>query len=390
LSDQIPHLRARDGGEQTTTALELFFDLVYVFAVTQLSHLMIGDLSWVGAAHAGFLLLVIWWAWIYTTWMVNWFDPASTRVRLVLIAVMLASLLMAAAIPGAFGGDRELFAASYVVLQVGRNLAGMLLLPQGHRLRRNFERIVVWSVVSGVLWLIGGLVGPGQELPWWLAALAVDLAAPFAGYWTPRLGRSLTGDYEIEGGHFAERCQGFIIIALGESIVVTGATASGAGLSSTVVLCLALAFAEAAALWWLYFDEVAGGSRRDMAETEDAGALARDAYTYLHVPIVAGVILSAVGDDLLIAHPDVGLSAVGAASVLGGPALFLLGESLFRRRMISSTSTKRILAIAALALMGVVAGWVSALVLSGLVVALLIGLAGWEFKPPHRARGAVG
>ena len=228
-AEAIPHLRARDGSEQPTTAVELFFDLVYVFAVTQLSNLLIGDLSWVGAAHAAFLLLVIWWAWIYTTWMVNWFDPNSTRVRMTLMVAMLASLLMAAAIPDAFGGDRLLFAIAYVTLQVGRNVAAMLMLPRGYSLRRTFERIVAWSALSGTLWILGGL-GARTQLAFWGTALAIDLAAPFAGYWTPRLGRSRTGDYEIEGGHFAERCQGFIIIALGESIVVTGATATAAGL----------------------------------------------------------------------------------------------------------------------------------------------------------------
>ena len=376
-----PHLRARDGSEQPTTALELFFDLVYVFAVTQLSHLLIGEQSWLAAAHAGLLLLVIWWAWIYSTWMVNWFDPASTRVRLVLIGVMLASLLMAAAIPTAFGADRLLFALAYLALQVGRNIAAMLLLAREHPLRRTFERIVAWSLLSAPLWLLGGLASPGQQLAWWGAALAIDLAAPFAGYRTPGLGRSLTSDYEIEGAHFAERCQGFIIIALGESIVITGATAASAGLSATVVLSFVLAFAETAALWWLYFDQVAVGSRRDMAETEDAGALARDAYTYLHIPIVAGVILSAVGDDLLIAHPHSVLASVGVASLLGGPVLFLLGESLFRRRMIASTSTKRASVILALIALGLLGGTLSALALSAIVVAMLIGLAVWEYEP---------
>ena len=128
----MAHLRAREGGERVTTVVELFFDLVYVFAVTQLSHLLIGGLSWAGAGRTAFLLLVVWWAWIYTTWMVNWFDPGSAPVRVVLIFVALASLLMAAALPGAFGHDPALFAGAYVVLQVGRNVAGTVLLARDH------------------------------------------------------------------------------------------------------------------------------------------------------------------------------------------------------------------------------------------------------------------
>ncbi len=337
------HLRPRDGGQQPTTAVELLFDLVYVFAVTQLSHLVIsGHLSLTSVARAAFLLLVVWWAWIYTTWMVNWFDPRSGAVRLVLIVVSLASLLMSAAIPHAFGSQATLFAAAYVALQVGRNLIGMLLLERDHALRRTFERILAWSVLSGVLWLTGGLVSGSLRLVVWGPALAIDLLAPIVGYWTPRLGRSLTSDWTVEGGHFAERFQAFIIIALGESIVITGATASARGLSVEIVVSLAIAFLGTGALRWLYFGEVAERSRRHLAESEDPGRLARDAYTYLHLPIVAGIIMVGVADDLLIAHPSNTLDVAGIVMMVGGPAVYLLGETLFRLRMIGSVSPKRI------------------------------------------------
>jgi low temperature requirement protein LtrA len=263
---------------QPTTTVELFFDLVYVFAVTQLSHQILDDLSVAGVARASFLLLVVWWAWIYTTWMANWFDPASSAVRAVLTAVMLASLLMAAALPGALAGDGALFAASYVSLQVGRNAAAAFLLPRGHPLRDVFERLVVWSAVSGVLWLVGGFVESEQRLALWLPALALELAAPAAGYWRPGGGRAATTDYDVEGGHFAERCQLFIIIALGESIVVTGATASAAGLSSTVVLCLIIAFVGTAALSLLYFGATSELARAAMTSCEDPAASPRRLY----------------------------------------------------------------------------------------------------------------
>ena len=331
----IRHLRPRGDGEtQQTTTVELFFDLVYVFAVTQLSHQIVDDLSVAGVARAAFLLLVVWWAWIYTTWMVNWFDPAnSSAVRGVLTAVMLGSLLMAAALPEAFGEHALLFAASYVALQVGRNVAAAALLKRRHRLRDVFERLVVWSAASGVLWLAGATLDGDQRLVLWIPALALELAAPVAGYWLPRRGRAATTDYDIEGGHFAERCQLFIIIALGESIVVTGATASAAGLTSTVVLCLVVAFVQTASLWWLYFGATAEQARIRLSTCEDPGRLARDAYTYLHLPIIAGIIATAVGTDLLIAEPHHALHGVGLAMVLGGPALFLAGESLFIWRM---------------------------------------------------------
>jgi low temperature requirement protein LtrA len=379
----IRHLRPRGAGAtQPTTTVELFFDLVYVFAVTQLSHQILDDLTVAGVARAAFLLLVVWWAWINTTWMVNWFDPASSSaVRGVLTAVMLASLLMAAALPEAFGGSGLLFAGSYVGLQVGRNAAAALLLKRRHRLRDVFERLLVWSVASGVLWLAGATLDGDERLALWIPALALELAAPAAGYWLPRRGRASTMDYDIEGGHFAERCQLFIIIALGESIVVTGATASAAGLTPTVVACLVVAFVQTASLWWLYFGETAEQARTRLSTSEDPGRLARDAYTYLHLPIIAGIIATAVGTDLLIAEPHHALHGVGLAMVVGGPALFLLGESLFGWRVTGAANAKRVGVAALLVLLVPLGAQVSALALSLIVASLLPALAVWELQP---------
>jgi low temperature requirement protein LtrA len=379
----IRHLRPRgDGATQPTTAVELFFDLVYVFAVTQLSHLILDHLSVGAVASACFLLVVVWWAWINTTWMVNWFDPASPAVRAVLTGVMLASLLMAAALPEALGEHGLLFAASYVALQVGRNVAAASLLAREHSLRDVFERLVVWSALTGVLWLTGAALDGDQRLLLWIPALAVDLAAPVAGYWLPGRGRAATTDYDIEGGHFAERCQLFIIIALGESIVVTGATAADAGLTTTVVLCLAVAFLETAALWWLYFGAAGERSSAAMSASDDPGRLARDAYTYLHLPIIAGIIATAVGANLIISEPGDPQHGVGLAMILGGPALYLLGENLFQRRLTSKTNAKRLAAAGLLILLVPLAGQVAALLLGVIVTTLLTALAVWELHAP--------
>jgi low temperature requirement protein LtrA len=373
------HLRPRRVGEtQQTTTVELFFDLVYVFAVTQLSHQILDDPSVAGVARAAFLLLVVWWAWIYTTWMANWFDPASSAVAGVLTAVMLASLLMAAALPEAFGERALLFAGSYVALQVGRNAAAAALLKRRHRLRDVFERLVVWSAASGVLWLAGAALDGDQRLLLWLPALAVELTAPAVRYWLPGRGRAATADWDVEGAHFAERCQVFIIIALGESIVVTGATAAAAGLTSTVVLCLVVAFVETAALWWLYFGAAAEEARGVIRTCEDPGRLARDAYTYFHLPIVAGIIATAVANDLLIGAPHAAPSGVGVAMILGGPALYLLGETLFGWRVTGGANAKRLSVAALLIVLVPLGGQISTLLLSLIVVSLLGALAVWE------------
>ncbi len=370
---ELGHLRTR-GEEQRATNLELFFDLVYVFAVTQLSHLLLGDLTWKGAAQTAFLLLVVWWAWIYTTWMTNWFDPNAVSVRVVLIGGMLASLLMAIALPQAFEDRGLLFAGAYVALQVGRNTFGWLSLPRGTRQRHMYLRLVVWSVLSGIFWIAGGLADGDARWALWLIALSIDYVAPLTMYAIPRMGRATTADWPIDGGHFAERFQLFIIIALGESIVVTGATASGLDFSGLTVIAVIVAFLGSAALWWLYFDETAFRSRRYLANHDDSGRLGRNSFTYLHLPIVAGIILTAVGDDLVVAHPHETLRTAGQCCVVGGAAIYLIGHQAFRYSMISNTSHKRWVAIAVILLWGIAAQSFSGLAVAAGVVTILIAL----------------
>src|ERR671910_64516 len=166
-SDHGGLLRTRDGGEQRATPLELFFDLVYVFAITQLSHLLLDHLTVEGVLETLFLLLAVWWAWIYTTWVTNWFDPDRLPVRLMLIAVMLASLIMSVAIPEAFGERGLMFATGYVAIQVGRTAFVLAVLGGNHPLSRNFQRVLSWYVVSGPLWIMGGLLeGEARYVLW--------------------------------------------------------------------------------------------------------------------------------------------------------------------------------------------------------------------------------
>jgi low temperature requirement protein LtrA len=391
LSPPLPlrHLRERDGAASRVTTVELFFDLVYVLAITQLSHLVIDDLSIGGLAQAAFLLAVVWWAWINTTWMANWFDPTSPAVRTVLTGAMLASLLMAASLPLAFDDDALLFAASYVGLQVGRNAAAITLLHPEHRLRGVFERLFFWSVASGPLWLAGAIFGGDSQLILWGAALALDLTVPVVGYWVPGRGRAETSEYDIEGGHFAERCQLFILIALGESIVVAGATAADGGLATAGVAPLVVAFLQTVALWWLYFGSPAESSRAAVASSEDPGRLARDAYTYVHVLIVGGIVATAAADHLLIAEPHDPQHGVGLAIVLGGPILFLVGVNLFHWMTTGRANPRRLLVAALILGLLPLAPHLSVLALAASVTVLLGALAIWELRasalPPLRA-----
>jgi low temperature requirement protein LtrA len=376
-----PYFRSRNGDDLEATWLELFFDLVFVFAITQLSHYLLRHLTWDGAAKTLFLLLVVWWAWIYTTWMANWFDPEAAPVRLVLIGVMLASLLMAVAIPHAFGAEAVLFACAYVVLQVGRNLFIVLVTDRASAQRQTYLRILVWSLASAPLWVIGAFAPADRRAVIWVAALAVEYLAPLVGYWLPGMGRSGTSEWQIDSAHFSERFQLFIIIALGESIVVAGAAASAASVNATRLVALTAAFVVSAALWWLYFDEVAQHAQARLRHSgPEREALGRDAYTYLHIPIVAGIILSAVGDQLLIEAPTAHLGVAGGIAVLGGPALYLVGHNLFRFRMVQTVSVKRIVAAAVLVVSVVAAPYVAALWIGVWAALVLVVLAASEYR----------
>jgi low temperature requirement protein LtrA len=385
--EELRHFRTRvPGEEQRVTNLELFFDLVFVFAVTQLSHSLAAHLTWTGALRTLFLLLIVWWVWSYTTWMTNWLDPERTPVRLLIIGMMIASLLMAIAIPDAFGDRAVLFAAGYVAVQVGRNAFMVHASPAGSQFRLAFARIAAWSVAAGVLFLVGAFLPTAGQVALWTVALALDYAGPYARYWVPVLGASATSDWDIEAGLFAERFQLFMIIALGETIVVTGLTASDLELDAARLTAIVVAVIGTAAFWWLYFDDVARIAGRRLQAAEDAGRLARDAFSYLHIPLVAGIIVAAVGDELVIAHPGEGLSAAELACVAGGPAIYLLGHVALRLRMAGSVSRTRLAAAAACVVVGVAAAPLPGLAVAAMVTGVMVVLIASEALSAHRSR----
>jgi low temperature requirement protein LtrA len=389
---ELPIIRTRETGEQRATFFELFFDLVYVFAVTQLSHRLLEDLSWSGASQTAFMLVAVYWAWNYTTWMTNWFDPDTVPVRLVLVFVMGASLLMAVAIPEGFSERALLFACAYSGLQIGRNAFVVAVTPRGV-FNQNFRQILVWSVLSAPLWVAGGVVD-SEDLRWvlWLGALLLDLAAPLVAYRLPGVAAAPMSQWQIEGAHFGERFQLFVIIALGESVVLAGATASDKGLGVEVLVALLLALLSSTALWWLYFGEVAGTvlERIRAATDEERGQIGRDIYTYLHLPIVAGIVLVAVGDELVIAHPTEPLHDSGALVVLGGSALFLGGLMACTARLGQAQSWPRAVAVVVLLAAVPLAGAADGLVVSGLLTTLLAALVlAEQLRKGSRMRRAV-
>ena len=376
------------GGEQRATSLELFYDLVFVFAITQVSHLLLEHLTWEGAGQSALVLLVVWWSWNYTTWVMNELDPGSIVVRLLLIALMLASLLMAIAIPEAFGEKALLFAASYVAIQVGRH-SFLTFAAADHDTieRQRAGRILTWFVATGGLWLAGALADGSTRTLLWLAALALDYGAPLVTFWLPGRPRLSPEAWEVGTEHFAERFQLFVIIALGESIVITGATTAELELTTATVAALGLAFLATAALWWLYFNLVATIAQRRLAQAENRTLLARDVYTYLHVVIVAGIILTAVGDELVIAHPTDELADAELAAVVCGPALYLLAHVALRLRMTGTIGRRRLAGVLACLAIGAIGTFASALVVAGSLFAVLVAVIVADQVAAARRRG---
>ncbi len=379
--------------EQRTTSLELFYDLVFVFAITQISHHLLGHLTWEGAGQSTLLLLVVWWSWNYTAWVTNELDPESPVVRVLMIALMLASLMMAVAIPHAFGDDALLFVGSYLAIQVGRHGFLVAAWPAGSVERERAARILAWFVLAGVFWVAGALADGTARTVLWLVALAVDYGAPLGVYWIPTRPRMPGSTWMVETSHFSERFGLFIIIALGESIVVIGTTTSELGLTGRTAVAFGTAFLTSAALWWLYFTAVARiAERRLHEETTRRTAIARDAYTYLHVVLVGAIVLSAVGDELVIAHSTEPLKgSAEVAAVVGGPALYLLAHALFRVRLTGRAGWRRPLGGLACALIGVVLAGADALVLALLVLVVLVAvIAGDQLAAHRRAAAAPG
>lgn len=366
---------------------ELFFDLVFVFAITQLSHALLGAGSVMDVARTCLLFLAIWWVWIFTAWATNWIDPEHSATRLMLFALMAGGLVMSMTLPYAFGGSGLAFALAYVGMQVGRTVFAIWAIGSGNpALRLNFWRIFAWLALSGGFWIAGGIVGGETQLVLWTLALAIEYASPLAFFWTPGLGRSTTGDWRIEGGHLAERCALFIIIALGESILVSGATFAKQSWDATHSAAFATCFLGSVAMWWVYFHTGAERGTEHIVGSDDPGRIARSGYTYLHVPIVGGIVLAAVADEIMLAHPQGAVAPAAAAAIIGGPALYLLGCGLFKRLSLGWFPLSHRIGLAALLATVGLAFFVSPLVLGMAATASLILVAGWEYLSLKKVR----
>ena len=326
------------------------------------------------------LFLAVWWAWMYTTWATNWADPERFEVRIMLLALMALSLLMAVALPYGFSSFAWLFAASYVALQVGRSVFMALILHRERRHNtRNMVRIALWFCFAAPFWLIGVLRPEEERLAWWLLAVVIEYLGPIPLFPIPLLG--------ISGSHMAERCGLFIIIALGEGIIITGATFADATMEAGRILAFCLAFLSSVSMWWLYFDLGQKRGSDHISENADVGRVARNAYTYLHMPIVLGIVIFAVADAKLLDMWDQPASGKLALVMCGGASLFLTGLGLFKRYSNPMSNFPLSHGIGNLLFLSLAVaaarGNLSTLQVGGMGVAAFAVVSGWEWVSYH-------
>jgi low temperature requirement protein LtrA len=366
--------------EERVTPLELFFDLVFVFAITQVTSLVSREPTWQGLGKGVLVLVVLWWAWAAYAWLTSTVDPEEGIVRLTMFGSMAAMLVASLCVPGAFGGDALVFAAAYTIVRLA-HLGLYALAGRGDPdLLHAVGTIAPTSLASSGLLFVAAAFDGAAQAAVWVAAVAIDLFGPFISR-----GRG----WRLAAGHFAERHGLIVIIAIGESIVAVGVGTFTIG--PGVVTAAVLALVVAAALWWLYFDVVALVAERKLREAQGAAQalLARDSYSYLHFPMVAGIIFFAIGVKKTLAHVGDPLDTVPAVALCGGVALYLLAHIGFRLRNVGTLNRQRLVTAAVLLALIPAATSMPALATLGVVAAIAAGLIAYEALRFAEARDRV-
>jgi low temperature requirement protein LtrA len=364
------------------TPLELFFDLVFVFAITQVTRLLTADPHWVGLLRALLLLAVLWWAWSAYAWLTNTLDPDEGGVRVAMLAAIAAMLIVSLAAPRAFGRDGVMFAVAYIVVRAFHLVLYALAGRDDRDLRRAVLRVVPTVALGGALLVLAGFLDGSAKLACWAAAVAIDYGGVLIGH--------MRG-WRNSPEHFVERFGGIILIALGESIVALGVGAADVRLDAGVVTAALLGFCVVACLWWSYFDWVFFVARSRLAELDgsDRARLARDGYSYLHLPMVFGIVLFAFGLTTALHAPGRVLAAVPAFALVCGIALYLLAHVAFRLRIGGGLGHGRPVAAAVLVALLAVATHVPALVALAFVATVGVALILYEVLRYREARARI-
>jgi low temperature requirement protein LtrA len=315
--------------EQRVTPLELFFDLVFVFAITQVTSLMSADPTWPGLGRGLLVLAAVWWAWSAYAWLTNTLEPEEVSVRVAMFAAMAAMLVVALAVPEAFDEHGVLFGVAYLAVRLLHIVLYVIPGKQDRDLLEAVLRYARSAIAGSALLIAAGFFDGEKQAALWIGALAID----YLGV----LGGGIRG-WTVSPAHFAERHNLIVIIALGESLVAVGIGAAGIPLGLGVVAAAVLGIAVISALWWAYFDVIAVMGQRQLAERSGAvqAALARDYYSYFHLPLIAGIVLFALGAEKTLENVEDPLATVPAVALCGGLALYYLSHVAFRLRLARS------------------------------------------------------
>ncbi|PWU51356.1 low temperature requirement protein A [Micromonospora globispora] len=368
--------------EPRATYLELFFDLVFVFALARLSQGLLDQLTWSDAFQTLVLLLALWTVWTHTAGLTERLNPHQPLIELLVIATMFGTLLMAAAAPEAFGEHGLVFAGLYVATQIGRSAAAVLLL-RGHEARGAFARPLFWNCVSAVPWIAGAVAHDTARAVLWALAVTVEYGALIFGFPTPRLGRARAAEFAISAPHLAERYRQLFIIALGELILVTGFTFSRGRFEPDRIAAVVVAFTTTALLWRIYIHRAGRLLAEAIAAAPDPFRAVIPA-NYANLLMVAGIVAIAVGDELVIDHPLGHTPPAWITVILGGPALFLAGRGMFEYTVFGRISRSRPIGVLVLAAISPAAFYLPPLLVA---IAPALVLAGIAISDAARARG---
>lgn len=372
-------LRGDDHEATKASFPELFFDLVFVFALIQLSGTLSSDFS-IGAASTSLLFVfALWWVWIQTTWITNLLDAEKEPVRLLLFGMMFLGIVMAIALPRALTDMGLVFAIAYSAMQIARSLFATFAFrgTDGDSFR-TFVRIDIWVVTASLIWIAGGIAESNWRVFLWSIALVVEYLGPVVRYWVPGAGSAPRETLDINGEHLAERCALFVIIALGETILTTGKTASTHIEAPGTVLVLCGAFIGTVLMWWIYFHDNQERVSDKAEHTQRPQKTAQHLFTYGHLPIVAGIILTAVGEDFALSAPHEEGSLKHGMALLGGPAVFLVGTAWMRSVAVGSIPYSHLAGIALLVAGSVLVATADNATLQIFATGVLSAVAVWE------------
>jgi low temperature requirement protein LtrA len=360
-----------NSGEQRVTPLELFFDLVFVFAITRVTSLMAHDLSWEAIGQGLLVLAALWWGWAAYAWLTNHVAGDEGRARLVVFLAMGAMVLVALAVPDAFGDTALLFALAYLVMRLAHLGLYWVASSEDPEVHVAVAKLLPTGVAGPLLLVLAAFPDGTLQAALWLLALAIDYGGPLV--------RGVAG-YRVHPAHFGERFALVVIIALGESIVAIGVGAGDEELSTRVGLAAVLALAASAALWWAYFDVVAPVAHRRLGELSGVArnTLARDSFAYLHLPLIAGIQLFALGVEQVVGHVDETLSVQASTALFGGVALYLLAHVAFRWRNVRSLNRERLVTALVCAACIPLGTELNAMLSLALVTALVAALIAYE------------